>query len=157
MDADMRIDNEIDRFPKRKNPRLKNFNYASPNYYFVTICCKEKRCIFGRPDGLSRFGRIAEAAMREINMHFPEVTADKWVIMPNHVHAIIVLPGNSIQLSTVIGLYKSSVTKRIHQLKSGMDVWQSSYHDHVIRNQTDYVRIWEYIDTNPVRWLDDCF
>ena len=157
MDEHMGMDNGLNRFPVRKNPRLKNYDYSTQNYYFVTICCKNKCCFFGNPDELTRLGDIASDAMKEIEYHFPGVRIDKWVIMPNHVHAIIALPGTGVQLSTVVGLYKSSVTRRIHRIVSEAEVWQTSFHDHVIRNQTDYERIWEYIDTNPARWLDDCF
>ena len=82
---------------------------------------------------------------------------EKWVVMPNHVHAIVVLPGSNTTLSTVIGQYKSAVTRNIRGSCPNTDIWQSSFHDHVIRTQEDYERIWAYIDTNPARWMDDCF
>ena len=89
--------------------------------------------------------------------HFPEVLVDKWVVMPNHVHVIIHLNDCTTELSHVIGQYKSAVTRNIRRIVENMTVWQTSYHDHVIRSERDYLRIWEYIDTNPSRWKDDCF
>ena len=147
---------EPDRFPARKSPRLKNFDYSSPNWYFVTICTWDKQCLFGSPNSLSPSGEIAQQCLKEIGIHFPNAVIEKSVIMPNHVHAILSLTGG-INLSSVIGLYKSAVTKQIHEINPDEKVWQTSYHDHIIRNQADYERIWLYIDANPGRWMDDCF
>ena len=146
-----------DRFPVRKNPRLNNYDYASHNYYFVTICTHEKMCLFGSPAKLSAIGKIAAECMERIPIHFPGVTIDKWVVMPNHVHAIVMLPGNTAALPAVIGQYKAAVTKAARRVQPDIQIWQSSFHDHIIRNQMDYERIWAYIDANPVRWTDDCF
>ena len=102
-------------------------------------------------------GEIAARGFEEITSHFPDATVDKYVIMPNHVHGIIVLRGRSTDLSTVVGQYKSFVSRQIHNLIPDCKVWQASFHDHVIRNQKDYERIWSYIDGNPSRWNEDCF
>ena len=146
-----------DRFPVRKNPRLRNYDYSTPNYYFITICTHQKKCIFGKPGKLNTLGIIAQKAFLEIETHFPGVYADKFVVMPNHVHGIIVLQTSNTPLSTILGLYKSSVTKKIRTLQPNITVWQISFHDHVIRDPYSYQRIWSYIDTNPVRWENDCF
>ena len=148
---------EFDRFHKRKNPRLRYYDYAKQNYYFVTICTHEKRCIYGNPQRLSQLGQIAYTALEEVPKHFSDITIDKFVIMPNHVHAIVIVQRYGTDLSVVIGQYKAHVTKQIRKLLPHLQVWQTSFHDHVIRNQTDYARIWNYIDTNPARWEDDCF
>ena len=71
--------------PKRKSPRLANFNYASDNYYFVTVCTKEKECIFGQPKRLNWFGQVVERQILDIEKHFPGVSVDKYVVMPNHI------------------------------------------------------------------------
>ena len=155
--CNMLIDEELNRFPSRKSPRLKEFDYASPNYYFVTICTKEKECIFGTPEKLSLMGKVSAGCLQETEKHFEGVHLDKWVVMPNHIHAIVVLSGNAVPLSTVVGQYKAAVTRKIREFVPGMDVWQTSFHDHVIRTQADYERIWRYIEGNPGRWADDCF
>lgn len=144
-------------FPQRKHPRLSYFDYSTPGYYFITICTHEKRCIFGPPSNLNAYGRIAEDAFAEIPKHFPQVKIDKYVVMPNHVHAILILSPGATGLSPVVGSYKSSVTKRIHAIDPDIKVWQTSFHDHVIRNQPGYEKIWSYIETNPLKWEDDCF
>ena len=148
-------DNE--RFPKRKHPRLRKYDYSRPGYYFVTICTGEKRCLFGTPERLNCFGQTARQCLLEIEGHFPGVRVDKWVVMPNHVHAILVLTGTGVNLSTVVGQYKSVVSRRIHAIRRDVPVWQTSYHDHVIRTEQAYLKIWNYIHTNPMRWQEDCF
>ena len=135
---------------------MKNFDYSSVNYYFITICTWDKNCIFGNPGQLNSLGEIARQGILEIESHFPGITVDKYVVMPNHVHTILVLDG-SVDLSVAIGLYKSYVTRKIHEIHSNLKVWQSSFHDHVIRNQASYEKIWLYIDANPDNWSKDCF
>ena len=77
--------------------------------------------------------------------------------MPNHIHAIIAVNQAGTELPLVVGQYKAFVTKQIHLINPAIKVWQTSFHDHVIRNQADYLRIWQYIDTNPLKWEEDCF
>ena len=146
-----------DRFPKRKNPRLKQYDYATENYYFVTICTGEKKCIFGSLNNMNIFGKFAEEGLLLIETHFPTVKVDKFIIMPNHVHAIIILSDGKVKLTTVVGSYKSYVTKKIHEISPDIQVWQTSFHDHVIRNQQAYEKIWNYIEYNPTKWEEDCF
>ena len=106
---------------------------------------------------MSPMGEIAAQCLREIESHFEGVQLDKWVVMPNHIHAIVVLPGKTAKLSTIVGQYKAAATRKIHEVVPDAKVWQNSFHDHVIRNQADYERIWTYIEGNPGRWEDDCF
>ena len=148
--------------PMRKSPRISNFDYARDNYYFVTICTYDKRCIFGSINSISRYGKIAAESIRNLSGRYSGVKIDKFVVMPNHVHIIIIIGCNNKfeqnpSLEQVVGLYKSGVSREIHKLNSDISVWQRSFHDHVIRNQADYERIWSYIDTNPIRWEKDCF
>lgn len=86
------------------------------------------------------------------------VAIDKYVIMPNHVHMIIFLHGDDGRpkvaptVSRIMQQFKGSVTKQI-----GFSLWQKLFHDHIIRNEQEYQRIWQYIDTNPLKWEEDCF
>ena len=153
----MNPNDEHDRLHSRKNPRLKQFDYTTPNYYFVTICTWEKRSLFWSGGALNKRGIIAKQGFEEIGHHFPDVTVDKFVVMPNHVHGILILGTEKTDLSVVIGQYKSFVSKQVHTFDVGCRVWQTSFHDHVIRNQKDYERIWLYIEGNPARWSEDCF
>ena len=97
--------------------------------------------------------------MLSIPRIYPEIKLDKYVIMPNHVHAILVISGEkeSQSIVSVIGQYKAAVTKKIRAVNPEINVWQRSFHDHVIRNQVGYKKIWQYIENNPVRWEEDCF
>ena len=146
-----------DRFPNRTHPRMGWYDYATPGYYFVTICTNDKRCIFGMHGKLTNAGQIACQTMVEIPAHFPGVAVDKFVVMPNHVHAILILRDGKTKLTTVVGQYKSAVTRRLRETGWSQQVWQTSFHDHVIRDQKGYEKIWLYIDTNPIRWKEDCF
>ena len=148
---------DSDRFPNRKNPRLENYDYSTPNYYFVTICTKNKSCIFGTITHPNSYGEIAEQGLLEIPAHFPNVEIDKYIVMPNHIHAIIVLQKGAKNLSTIIGQYKSYVTRCIHRENPKLEIWQTSFHDHVIRNQNSYEHIWNYIDGNRQKWQEDCY
>ena len=148
--------------PVRKSPRIPGYDYSTENYYFVTICANEKKCIFGEPGNLNIWGKIAEADLINIPNHFPAIRIEKAVVMPNHVHAIVVIDcqnekGTLPNLNVVIGQYKAGVTRKIRSMEPGVKVWQRSYHDHVIRNRSGYEKIWSYIDTNPQRWSEDCF
>ena len=104
-------------------------------------------------------GQIAEECILRISDFYPDIIIDHYVIMPNHVHAIIYFKKEmaSTTLSHVIGQYKMAVTKKIHDINSDIIVWQRSFHDHVIRGEQDYLRIWEYIDNNPARWAEDMY
>ena len=141
----------------RKSPRLKEYDYSSPGYYFVTICTQDKVCLFGNPGQLNSAGVIAEKGILEIEKHFKNVKVDKYVVMPNHVHMILALEKGSAPVPEIIGQYKSVVTREIHKRQWKGAVWQASFHDHIIRNQTAYEKIWLYIDANPVNWQKDCF
>ena len=145
-------------FLKRKTPRLAKYDYSSENYYFVTICCDKRRNIFGNPFNLSSFGRIAQNCLVKIPQLYSTVKVDKFVVMPNHVHAVVVLENeNDVSLTQVIGQYKMTVTKEIHKEVPDLVVWQRSFHDHIIRTDEGYQKIWAYIDNNPQKWEEDCF
>ena len=145
--------------PKRRSPRIPGYDYSSVNYYFITICTHEKKCIFGSPGILNWMGRCAEKNLRKISELNPEIKLDKYVVMPNHIHAIFDIwdSNKKNDLVVMIGQYKMSVTKKIREQKPGFQVWQRSFHDHVIRNQKQYEKIWMYIENNPLKWEEDCF
>ena len=141
----------------RKSARIPNYDYARENYYFVTICTHNRRCIFGKPNYLNCFGIIAEQEIKQIPKHYDSVKIDHYVVMPNHIHMIVVLENADQNLNQIIAQYKSGVTRRIREKEHQMIVWQRSYHDHVIRDQKGYENIFTYIDGNPLNWDKDCF
>ena len=146
-------------FYARKSPRIPGFDYSSPNYYFVTICTYEKKCIFGEKGHLNKLGQIAQEEMVNISSHYDHVSVDNFIIMPNHIHAIFVLEETQQKkdMNEIIGGYKSGVTRRIRKICPNMRVWQRSYHDHIIRNQREYEKIWLYVQYNWQKWEQDCF
>jgi putative transposase len=155
------IMSQLSNHPIRKPLRLKDFDYSQPGAYFVTIGSNNMRCIFGdiRSGRLqpSQWGEIAETWWNAIPGRWLPVQLDQYVLMPNHFHGILVFPETGIQLpplSDVINWYKGSVTKAIRRLESDRDicVWHRRFHDHVVRDERDIVRIREYFALNPGRW-----
>ena len=155
--AQMLKEDHADRFHVRKHPRLHNYDYSTPNYYFITICTWNKACLFWDNNSLNACGQIAQQGLLNIENHFPNVVLDNYVVMPNHIHAILILQEGSENLSVILGQYKSYVSKGIHQFLPEQQIWQTSFHDHVIRDQKSYEKIWLYIKSNPANWQKDCF
>ena len=142
----------------RKSPRLPQYDYTNENYYFVTICTHEKKCLFGLPKSQTNIGKLAQKHLNTIFSHYSCVKIDKFVVMPNHVHMIVVLEkGQVVNLTQIIGQYKSGVTREARKIMPELTLWQRSFHDHVIRNQKAYESIWTYIENNPEKWEEDCF
>ena len=144
-------------FYERKSPRIPNYDYSNSNYYFITLCTHEHCCIFGKPGELNPLGNIVQRDLLSIQKYYPGVRIDKFVVMPNHVHAIIVLENGFINpsISKIVGLYKTGVTKQLRKMRPDIQVWQRSFYDHIIRNQKSYEEIWTYIDNNPLKWEMD--
>lgn len=147
----------------RKNIRLDGYDYSAPGGYFITICVKEKKKLFwgvgascARP-GLSQYGEVVEEELLRLSTTYENVELDKAIIMPNHVHMILKLKESgraqlAPTVSRIIQQFKGSVTKRV-----GFPLWQKGFYDHIIRDEGDHLRIWEYIDTNPAKWREDCY
>src|SRR3972149_7527027 len=156
--------------PQRKLLRLTEYDYSQNGCYFITICTHKKNQIFGKViDGkvmLSTAGQIARDELVNVPSHYSMVTIDQFVVMPNHVHILLTIDhetehANHIEteraspfptVSTIIGSYKSGVTNKIHQVRPGLSVWQKSFYDHIIRDETDYLTVCEYIEDNPFKW-----
>ncbi|MBE6763809.1 MAG: hypothetical protein E7553_05590 [Ruminococcaceae bacterium] len=164
------------RFPIRKTNRLTNYDYKEPRAYFVTICAHNHRKLFGEIVGgdmfrppfmrLSSVGDIVYDEMETIESHYKNIKIDKYTIMPNHIHMIIRITARmnpcptAYDISNIVGKFKAAVTRRAR--KNGLfsideKIWQTSFYDHIIRNQTDYDLIWTYIDNNPAKWKEDRF
>ena len=157
--------------PKRKHPRLKHFDYSQNMRYFITICTHKKRCILssvrvGR--GLApaethktAVGQVIERTLLEMPKRYPYLIIDKYVVMPNHIHVIfgILAPAGASPrptISDIVCAFKSLSTRECKSTQLiDNKLWQTSFYDHIVRNETDYRAIWEYIDTNPTRWADD--
>ena len=156
--------------PERKKIRLPNHDYSTPGAYFVTICTAGRRCILSkitvgaaisRPSNsgfaihLTPCGEIVDLAIHNIPTFYPQVSVDNYVIMPNHVHLLLQIhsdEGGRMLSAPTVG---DGGGETIIACPAGKSAWQKSFHEHVIRNENDYREIWEYIDNNPAKWLED--
>jgi len=138
----------------RKRNRLKGFDYASNNAYFITFCIQNKRCLLRNPYTFeyTDFGNAVLTAINSIERLHHGIRIEKYIVMPNHVHLLLILNQSDVNLSVVIQQLKRSVS-----IQTQSSFWQKSFHDHVIRSQADYQKNWEYIDGNPAKWKEDCF
>ena len=152
---------------KRKPNRLAEYDYSTPNAYFITICTRNRKNLFwtdvgaiiDRPQNvpLTRLGIFVRQSIRKIPVHYPMISVDHFVIMPNHVHLLLQINtdanGRSMiahTISTVVRLMKGAVSKQ-----AGFSAWQKGFYDHVIRGNQDYIDVWNYIDGNPGKWTED--
>ena len=153
-------------YRKRKSPRLQGYDYSQAGAYFVTICTHHRQHLFGTiaDDTMhcNSAGDIATDCWLSIPEHYPDVELDAFVVMPNHVHGIMLLLGADANFQTILGrvinAYKGAVTSRIRkQQNAELVVWQTRYHDHIIRNEGSLNRIREYVQHNPALWSQDAF
>jgi len=162
---------------RRRSRRLKGYDYSQSGAYFITICTHNRECTFGHildgEMGLNDAGRIvAEEWMKSADIR-NEIELDAFVVMPNHVHGIIVIDCRGTarraptyerfgkpaagSIPTIVRAFKSACTKRINELRGapGAKLWQRNYYEHVIRDESDLNRIRQYILDNPARWAED--
>jgi REP element-mobilizing transposase RayT len=166
---------------RRRSIRLRGWDYTSPGAYFVTICTHQHENLFDN----DVFRDVTENAWRAIptHAHAQHVTLDEWVLMPNHLHGIIVInepvgrgeaTGKDVPIASesslpvasplrpgsigaIVGNFKSLVTRRINNLRrtTGGRVWQRGYYDRIVRNERELNAIRQYIRDNPARWAED--
>ena len=142
---------------------MASVRYDENGAYFITICTLDKANRFWSvgaanrrpPECLSPMGRVAAEKIRMIEVLHEAVHVDHYVVMPNHVHLLLRIENGGRRIAaptimSVINQYKGAVSKAV-----GQSVWQKSFHDHVVRDDEDYRRIWEYIDANPGKWTED--
>jgi REP-associated tyrosine transposase len=151
---------------RRRSPRLRGYDYTQSGAYFVTICTQGRIPCFGQiidqAMRLSQAGQMVQATWDELPRHYPGIDLDAFVVMPDHVHGIIVLSDQADRLSLPDAMqrFKSLTTARYrHGVSDGGWVpfpgrlWQRSYYDHIIRGEADLHRIRAYVEENPARWL----
>jgi len=172
----------------RRSIRLKGYDYTSPGAYFVTICVQDRACLLGRVVAggmrLSVWGEIAAEAWCWLEKQYLYVTQDEWVMMPNHLHGILVIEdisglehdsrrGDSRlcrsdsriaptqtkrkPLGRLIGAFKTVSTKQINLERGtpGARFWQRNYYEHIVRNKRELNAIRVYIRNNPRNWSLD--
>ena len=157
--------------PQRKPNRLSEYDYSQNGAYFVTICTQDRKQILSHIVGggaldaptitLTNIGEIAQKYIQSSN-HLPGIGVDIFVIMPDHIHLIVRIDETAIKgtsrapspTNMAIPHFVSTFKRFCHR-EIGSVIFQRSYYDHVIRNQKDYDEIWEYIENNPRKWLQD--
>jgi len=179
--------NDIPTKHHRRSIRLKRYDYTQPGAYFITICTHNRQCLFGKVVNgemlLNALGEIVRDEWRHTAEIRPNVGLDAFVIMPNHIHGVIVIHADtrrgtlqraptieqhvptteqfgkptSNSIPTIIRLFKSAVTKRINEMRGtpGIPVWQRNYYEHIVRNDGELNRIRKYIINNPLKWEFD--
>ena len=159
--------------PKRKHPRLKDYDYSLPGYYYVTIHIEKNAPWLSRvgrglaPAGavihLTAHGKIVQKQLLALEHRFTNVKVDKYVIMPTHVHAILQFTefhagDNRVSsLMDVIRAFKSLATRECNQVLNtpGCKLFQTSFYETILRNETAYQKAWQYIDQNPEKWFQN--
>jgi REP element-mobilizing transposase RayT len=178
----------------RRSIRLKEYDYSREGVYFITICAYKRQYLFGKisvgANGcspninltphmiLNEYGKIVQYEWKESEKIRSEIQLDQFIVMPNHVHGIVMINNNDYaegtkisgansrsplrrmkpkSIPSFIAGYKSVVTKRINQIRNTprQPVWQRNYYEHVIRDEHDLNRIRKYIVHNPVNWEKD--
>jgi putative transposase len=160
--------------------RLPGYDYSQAGAYYVTLVTHQRDCLFGVIENeimtLNDLGKIANECWIAIPEHFLNVELGAYVVMPNHVHGIIVIDGNDAgathwvapaiprirptgpkpgSLGAIIGSYKSAVSYRINKEHNITSIWQRNYYEHIIRNEIDLQNKTNYIESNPMLWAQD--
>ena len=158
-------------YPKRKHPRLKQYDYSSPGYYYVTIhterdAPKLSHILEGSQTEppkviLTKHGEVAQRQLIELRERYENVIVDKYVIMPTHIHVIIQLMETTVgasprpAITEIVGTFKSLTTRECNRLfrTEGRRLFQASFYEAVLRNEPMYQACWQYIEGNPAKWL----
>jgi len=168
----------MNELPVRKNIRLQGYDYSKDGHYFVTVCVKNKHELLGhivgsgfhaRPSiALTDLGIEVQKSIEYICANTKGIDIPQYVIMPNHVHMIIILNTaerneegtvghGSPTLQAVVGRIKSYTAKKWSEMcNTKYDTfWQPRFYDHIIRGESEYNRIRQYINENPANWHED--
>ena len=161
----------------RRSLRLKGYDYSRAGAYFVTICTHGRECLFGEiMDGEMRLNAAGQAAQAEwvrLPERFQSIELDEFVIMPNHLHGIILVgaglappdsgaasrgaASSAPTLGHILRAFKSISAIAVNRLlgRSGRSLWQRNYYEHIVRSENELARIREYIANNPAQWALD--
>jgi putative transposase len=148
---------------RKKSLRRPHYDYSIDGLYFVTLCTANRELFFGNIlNGklmLSDLGQIANVCWKTIPDHFPNVFLDEYIIMPNHIHGIVIIDNPArmgTSLGVIVGSFKSACTKIINKIQQKYFFkWQRGYHDRIILDDLSLNKAREYIRYNPTRWSKD--
>ena len=170
--------------PRRKNIRLKGYDYSSEGAYFITICIESRGNVLGEIRNgermLNEYGVIVDECIDQIATLHDGIEINHKTVMPNHIHFIMSIVGGAYYAPQDIGKLsmqeksKMIVPKMVQQFKTATVKrckeiglhdnglhnmqplrWQRGYYEHIIRDEKEYLQIWHYIDENPARWEED--
>ena len=153
--------------------RLQAYDYSGAGAYFLTICTEKRKCVLSRIVGtgvldgpqvqLLPMGEIADKYIRQLHNFYQNIYVEDYVIMPNHIHLLLQVkeegpsgtPVPTVQ-NSVISRFVSTF-KRFCNREYGMNIWQRSAYDHIIRDQADFDQHLQYILENPFGWQKDTY
>ena len=145
----------------RRSIRLQGYDYSQSGAYFVTICTFQRQHLFGEVNNgeiqLNVAGQIISAIWQKIPQHFSNVELDQFILMPDHLHGIIIISKQaekSHSLAAIIQNFKSISTRKINKITQnlGVSIWQRNYYERMIRNDQELERCRQYILANPENW-----
>jgi REP element-mobilizing transposase RayT len=171
----------------RRSIRLTGYDYSQAGVYFITICTKDRECLFGDVVNgkmtINTWGEIVLTCWVALPQHYPHVDLDAFVIMPNHVHGVVLIthdlgvgaglkpartkpartkpaPTNQMKrhgLSEIVRAFKTFSARRINESRGtpAVPVWQRNYYEHIIRDENELNRTRDYIQNNPAHWSED--
>ena len=143
------------KLPTRKRLRIIEYDYSKEGMYFITICIKNRLELLGKIKDnyieLTQEGIIVKECIKQIEKRYINVEIDEYVIMPNHIHMILVINNKTeVTISRMMKQYKTYVSKKV-----GYAIWQKSFYEHIIRNEKEYIKIKDYIKNNIINWKED--
>jgi REP element-mobilizing transposase RayT len=164
----------------RRSMRLKGYDYCRKGLYFITVCVQNRECLFGEISNgemvLNEYGKIIQTVWNELPQHYTNVQLGEFVVMPNHIHGIIVItdtavgaglgvvgaglkPAPTHGLTEIVRALKTFSARQINKMRGtvGERLWQRNYYEHIIRNADAHHKIATYILNNPANWLNDKF
>ncbi|MBN1294947.1 MAG: transposase [Candidatus Latescibacteria bacterium] len=168
----------------RRSIRLTGYDYSQTGTYFITICTQDKECLFGELEDnkmvFNHTGRIVKDSWLWLSTQYEYIELDEYVVMPNHLHGILLITDNSMKsthgigssrggsrtaptnarrksVGRLVGAFKTISTKHINEIRNtpGLKLWQRNYYEHIIRNDGDLHRVRQYIIDNPMNWNHD--
>jgi len=165
----------------RRSIRLKHYDYSLAGLYFITICAQNRACLFANIKNdhlfLNAAGLMLEQQWKDLALRFNNIVLHQFVVMPNHFHGIIEITskesgqplgigptGKSYTIGEMVGAFKSLSTFAYMQSVKNDNwpafdkkLWQANFYEHIIRDESCYLKIVEYIETNPLKWRDDSY
>ena len=150
---------------QRRQLRLPHYDYALAGAYFITVCTHNCACIPGQIRNdvmhMNMFGHIVESCWNLLPDFYPRVSLDEFIVMPNHIHGVLILNSTKNPLahtiSHIVRAFKSMSARRLNESRGamGVPVWQRSYYEHIVRSDDALTQIREYIVCNPAAWTRD--